>query len=99
MLTGAPASITQFALSLVSLTFNHVAAFYGGNVGVAAYGIMYNTTMLVYMPIIGLGQGIQPIFGFNYSAGNYTRGKEHTKILCNLCHYFCSRNVFGDRAI
>ena len=79
MSTGAPASITQFALSLVSLTFNHVAAFYGGNVGVAAYGIMYNTTMLVYMPIIGLGQGIQPIFGFNYSAGNYTRVRSTLK--------------------
>ena len=79
MSTGAPASIPQFALSLVSLTFNHVAAFYGGNVGVAAYGIMYNTTMLVYMPIIGLGQGIQPIFGFNYSAGNYTRVRSTLK--------------------
>lgn len=38
---------------------------------VAAYGIMYNTSMLVYMPVTGAGQGIQPVFGFNYSAGNY----------------------------
>lgn len=35
--------------------------------------------MLVYMPIIGLGQGIQPIFGFNYSAGNYTRVRSTLK--------------------
>lgn len=79
MSIGLPASIVQFALSLVSLTFNHVAAFYGGTVGVASYGIMYNTMMLVYMPVIGLGQGIQPIFGFNYSAGNYTRVKNTLK--------------------
>lgn len=72
---GLPACIMQFALSLVALTFNHVAAFYGGNVAVAAYGIMYNITMMVYMPIIGLGQGIQPILGYNYGAENYVRVK------------------------
>lgn len=76
---GLPAAIVQFALSLVSLTMNHVAALYGGTTGVASYGIMYNITMMVYMPIIGLGQGIQPIFGFNYSAGNYLRVKDTLK--------------------
>lgn len=77
---GLPASIVQFALSLVSLTFNHTAAYYGGTAGVASYGIMYNTMMTVYMPVIGLGQGIQPIFGFNYSAGNYLRVEKTLKL-------------------
>lgn len=77
---GLPASIVQFALSLVSLTFNHTAAFYGGTLGVASYGIMYNTMMTVYMPVIGLGQGIQPILGFNYSAGNYPRVEKALKL-------------------
>ena len=77
---GLPASIVQFALSLVSLTFNHTAAYYGGTAGVASYGIMYNSMMTVYMPVIGLGQGIQPIFGFNYSAGNYLRVEKTLKL-------------------
>ncbi|MGN6714741.1 MATE family efflux transporter [Anaerocolumna jejuensis] len=74
--TGIPACIMQLALSLVSLTFNHVAAAHGGNTSVAAYGIIYSVIMLVYMPIMGLGQGIQPIFGYNYSSGNYDRVKQ-----------------------
>jgi len=81
---GLPACIMQFALSLVSLTFNHVAAFYGGNVAVASYGIMYNIMMMVYMPIIGLGQGIQPIFGYNYSSENYARVKKTLK--CSITY-------------
>lgn len=81
---GLPACVMQFALSLVSLTFNHVAAFYGGHVAVAAYGIMYNITMMVYMPIIGLGQGIQPILGYNYGAENYVRVKRTLK--CSITY-------------
>jgi len=84
LLIGIPAFIMQFALSLVSLTFNHVAAFHGGNVAVASYGIMYNIIMMVYMPIMGLGQGIQPIFGYNYSSENYARVKKTLK--CSMTY-------------
>lgn len=73
---GIPACITQLALSFVALTFNHVASSYGGNIAVAAYGIIYSVIMLVYMPVMGLGQGIQPIVGYNYGAKNYERVKQ-----------------------
>ena len=81
---GAPACIMQLALSFVSLTFNHVTASWGGTTAVAAYGIMYNIMMVVYMPIMGLGQGIQPIFGFNYSAEQYDRVKKTLK--CSIAY-------------
>lgn len=81
---GTPACIMQLALSFVSLTFNHVTAAWGGTTAVAAYGIMYNIMMVVYMPIMGLGQGIQPIFGFNYSAQRYERVKETLK--CSITY-------------
>jgi putative MATE family efflux protein len=72
---GLPACVTQLALSLVSLTFNHVAYTIGGNSAVAAYGLIYGVIMMVYMPIIGLGQGIQPIVSHNYGAGDYDRAR------------------------
>jgi len=81
---GTPACIMQLALSMVSLTFNHVTASWGGTTAVAAYGIMYNIMMIVYMPIMGLGQGIQPIFGFNYSAQKYERVKQTLK--CSITY-------------
>ncbi len=89
MTIGIPACIMQLALSFVSLTFNHVAVSYGGNTSVAAYGIIYSVIMLVYMPIMGLGQGIQPIFGYNYSAGNYDRVKQTLKYAMIYATIFC----------
>lgn len=65
---GTPACVTQIALSLLSLTCNHVANKVGGSAAVAAYGIVYSVIMLVYMPVLGLGQGVQPIIGYNYSS-------------------------------
>lgn len=70
---GISGFIGQFALSLVALVFNHVCRIYGGNTAVAAYGIISTIFMLVYMPLIGLGQGIQPIIGYSYGANIYSR--------------------------
>ncbi|WP_324824232.1 MATE family efflux transporter [Sinanaerobacter sp. ZZT-01] len=70
---GISGFIGQFALSLVALVFNHVCRIYGGSTAVAAYSIISTIFMLVYMPLIGLGQGIQPIVGYNYGAKIYFR--------------------------
>lgn len=72
---GVSGFIGQFALSIVTLVFNHVCRTYGGNTAVAAYGIISTIFMLVYMPMIGLGQGVQPIIGYNYGSKLYSRVK------------------------
>lgn len=46
---------------------------FGGDVGVAAYGIVNRLLLFIVMIVIGLDQGLQPIFGFNYGARNYDR--------------------------
>lgn len=73
---GVSGFIGQFALSMVTLVFNHICRNYGGTTAVAAYGIISTIFMLVYMPMIGLGQGIQPIVGYNYGSKNYSRVKD-----------------------
>lgn len=72
---GVSGFIGQLALSLVSLALNRTCQMYGGTEAVAAYGIISTVFLLVYMPIIGLGQGIQPIVGYNYGAGLHSRVK------------------------
>lgn len=47
-----------------------------GNLAVGAYGIINRTTMFFVMIIFGVTQGMQPILGFNYGAGNLARVKE-----------------------
>ncbi len=40
---------------------------------IAAIGIVMTVQTLICMPVIGVAQGMQPILGFNYGAGNYER--------------------------
>lgn len=86
---GISGFIAQFALSIVTLVFNHVCRVYGGNTAVAAYGIISTVFMLVYMPMIGLGQGIQPIIGFNYGSQLFQRVKETLQKAFLYATVFC----------
>lgn len=86
---GVSGFIAQFALSIVTLVFNHVCRVYGGNTAVAAYGVISTLFMLVYMPMIGLGQGIQPIVGFNYGSQLYPRVKETLLKAFKYATIFC----------
>ncbi len=67
--------------SLVMLLLNNVLGVYGGDMAIAVYGIFNRMFMFSAMPTIGLIQGMQPILGFNYGAGQYTRVKD-TVMLC-----------------
>lgn len=73
---GLSALVMQITVSVISMVFNHVTNKYGGATGQAAYGIIYTLLMIIYMPIMGLGQGIQSIIGINYGAELNKRVKE-----------------------
>ncbi|MFA5165920.1 MAG: MATE family efflux transporter [Candidatus Paceibacterota bacterium] len=66
----------QFVNSGRAAILNHLLAFYGGDLAIAAYGILMNIFMFIAIPISGLMQGMQPILGYNYGAKLYKRAKE-----------------------
>ncbi|MCB2355575.1 MATE family efflux transporter [Clostridium estertheticum] len=68
----APFSM-QIASSLVAILYNRGLYTYGGNLAIAAMGILNSISMLIFMPIVGISQGIQPIIGYNYGAKLYDR--------------------------
>ncbi|MBU3145281.1 MATE family efflux transporter [Clostridium sp. CF012] len=68
----APFSM-QIASSLVVILYNKGLYAYGGDLAIAAMGILNSISMLIFMPIFGISQGIQPIIGFNYGAKSYPR--------------------------
>ncbi|MBU3185912.1 MATE family efflux transporter [Clostridium estertheticum] len=68
----APFSM-QIASSLVAILYNKGLNTYGGNLAIAAMGILNSISMLIFMPIVGISQGIQPIIGYNYGAKLYDR--------------------------
>lgn len=66
----------QIAGSVVGALLNNSLRIYGGALAQGAYAIINSIAMLFFMPIFGMNQGLQPIVGFNYGAGNFKRVKE-----------------------
>jgi putative MATE family efflux protein len=74
--TGLSTFTAQFVNSSRVAVLNHSLGIYGGDLAIAAYGILMNLFMFISIPIFGLMQGMQPILGYNYGAKQYKRAKE-----------------------
>ncbi len=70
----------QMASSIQQSILNKTLLAYGGDLALAAVGIIMSILTLMFMPIVGLSQGAQPLIGFNYGARQYERVKETMKI-------------------
>lgn len=77
---GMSPFLMQIAASLVTVLFNYSLLEHGGELAVAAIGVINRIAMLMLMPIFGLSQGLQPIIGYNYGAKNYARVTKALKI-------------------
>ena len=70
---GCSPFMMQLAATAVMVVFNVKIQFYGGVTAVAAYGIINRLMMLIFMPVVGISMGAQPILGFNFGARKYDR--------------------------
>lgn len=66
---GAPSLITEVSAGVVMIVFNRVILGLAGNVGVAAYGVVANLSLVVTSIFTGLGQGIQPLVSDSMGRG------------------------------
>lgn len=73
---GVSSFFIQIAGSVIGAIFNTSLKNYGGAVSQGAYAIINSMSTLFFMPIFGMNQGLQPILGYNYGAGNYDRVKK-----------------------
>ncbi len=67
---GAPYCISELASGVVMIVFNFLAMRLSGNIGVAAYGVIANISIVVISIFTGVAQGIQPILSRLYGAGD-----------------------------
>ncbi len=95
---GSPACVMQLAASLLWSVLNNQLQTqgdklqaHGGDLAVAAMGVIYIVMMTVFMPIFGLNQGVQPIIGYNYGARRFDRVKKtlETAILLATAWMVC----------
>lgn len=57
----------------VVIIINKALLNHGGDMAIGAYGIINRTLTLFVMIVMGLTQGMQPIIGYNYGAGQHDR--------------------------
>jgi putative MATE family efflux protein len=68
------------AQSLAVVFVNRTLVIFGGDLAISSYGLIQRIMMFALMPGIVIGQGMQPILGFNYGAGRYDRALRVIKI-------------------
>lgn len=72
---GLATFIMQASESVISVCFNSSLLKYGGDIAVGAMTILTSVMQFAMLPLQGLGQGAQPIIGYNYGAKNVERVK------------------------
>ncbi len=77
---GVSPFIMQLTESLVLIALNNSLQIYGGDLAVGSMTIMGSIMQIIYMPLMGLAQGAQPIIGYNYGAKNFERVRKAFKL-------------------
>ena len=94
---GFASFIYQFSNMIVLVTTNNLLKIYGKNsiygsdIPIAVFGIVMKINVIFIAIVLGLVQGAQPIFGFNYGAKNYHRVRETMRLLLKVT--FCIASI------
>lgn len=73
---GIPSLITEVASGIVIIVFNALILKLQGNIGVAAYGVVANLSLVVTSIYTGISQGTQPILSRLYGYGEHRQLKQ-----------------------
>lgn len=72
---GSPSFIIQTFAAFAISVFVVQARSYGSESALAVIGVCTAVTTFLFLPIVGLSMGIQPILGYNWGSHNYRRVK------------------------
>ena len=86
---GAPSLVTELSVGVVILVFNMIILRLAGNIGVAAYGVVSNMSLVVSSVYTGVAQGMQPLSSRAHGEGNF-------KAACKFFKYACVTAVLGS---
>lgn len=69
---GLPSLGRQGLACVATICLNNVAGIYGDS-AIAAFSVVNRIVFIIFSVVIGFGQGFQPVCGFNYGAGKFSR--------------------------
>lgn len=76
---GIPSFIAEMASGIVMIVFNAIILHLQGNIGIAAYGVVANLSLVVVSIYTGIAQGTQPILSSVYGYGDRDSQKQILK--------------------
>ncbi|OGO32570.1 MAG: hypothetical protein A2Z29_04185 [Chloroflexi bacterium RBG_16_56_11] len=68
---GIASLVQALAMTVSAAILIRMAATYGGDIALSVFGIIQRVMMFSFMPGQVLGQGLQPILGYNFGARRY----------------------------
>lgn len=72
LVAGLPSSFRQGLIALATVLTNHATAAWG-DPAVAAFSVVSRIFLLAFSVCLGVGQGLMPVAGYNYGAGDRER--------------------------
>ena len=81
---GLPTAIFSALMSVSTIVLNQMLVVYG-NAPVAAIGIVFKANMFITFLQMGLANGVQPLLGYNYGAGNMARFRQVERFTKKCC--------------
>lgn len=78
---GLSPCLMQIMGAVIGFSLNHAFAAWSatpeqGTIEISAFGIANTLSFLFFIPSVGVQQGLAPIIGYNWGAGNYRRVRE-----------------------
>ena len=82
---GVSPFIMQATESLVLISLNNQLSRFGGDLAVSAMTIISSINQIIFLPLMGLASGAQPIISYNFGANQFDRVKKTFKLLLTVC--------------
>ncbi|MDO4574678.1 MAG: MATE family efflux transporter [Planctomycetia bacterium] len=89
LLVGLAPFLTQVAGSVQGMVLMSQLAYYGDKPALAVWGIIYRTVTVVFLVVLGLYQGTQPILGYNYGARQFDRVRKTVNLSIFVATIWC----------
>ncbi|WP_424244915.1 putative MATE family efflux protein [Elusimicrobium posterum] len=70
---GSSQLFVNSAVTLVNIVINYSLVNHGGDIALAAMGVVTSVNTLLIMPVLGISQGVQPIVAYYYGAKYFKR--------------------------
>ena len=106
MALGFASFLSDLSFSLFFVLFNRAMSTYGGPIALSALGVFLGWDSLLFLPVMGIADAVQAIFGYNWGARLQTRVLETLKWALTLsAGYFaggavlrgCDEDQQGER--